>query len=166
MRLKDLSGAHEWIGAEALMRSLMVWRLSARKISASWRLVMRRVFEGGVGCCRGGIEERSIDIGVLDPFDETGRDAGGELSELSVAILVVECCPWRLSRLMRGFLERIVTKVVLIRLGLRRQVGNCCGFIYLRSVVEVWLLATCVHSTASLKSQLCFQATQTTAWRT
>jgi hypothetical protein len=94
---------------------------------------------------------RSIDIGVLDPFDETGRDVGGEVSELSVAILVVECCPWRLSRLMRGFLERIVTKVVLIRLDLRRQVGDCCSFIYLRSVVEVWLLATCVHSTASLK---------------
>jgi hypothetical protein len=93
---------------------------------------MRRVFEGGVGCCRGGIEVRSIDIGVLDPFDETGRDVGGEVSELSVAILVVECCPWRLSRLMRGFLERIVTKVVLIRLDLRRQVGDCCGFIYLR----------------------------------
>lgn len=93
MRLKDLRGAHEWIGAEALMRSLMVWRLSARKISASWRLVIRRVFEGGVGCCSGGREERSIDIGVLDPLDETGRDVGGEFSELSVAILVVECCP-------------------------------------------------------------------------
>jgi len=93
MRLKDLRGAHEWMGAEALMRSLMVWRLSARKISASWRLVIRRVFEGGVGCCSGGREERSIDIGVLDPLDETGRDVGGELSELSAAILVVECCP-------------------------------------------------------------------------
>lgn len=89
MRLKDLRGAHEWIGAEAFMRSLMVWRLSARNISESCRLVMRRVFEGGVGCCRGGIEERSIDIGVLDPFDETGRDVGGELSELSVVIVLV-----------------------------------------------------------------------------
>ena len=112
---------------------------------------MRRVFEGGVGCCRGGIEERSIDIGVLDPFDETGRDVGGEVSDLSVAILVVDCCPWRLSRLMRGFLERIVTKVVLVRLDLRRQVGDCCGFIYLRSVVEVWLLATCVHKHSLVK---------------
>jgi len=93
IRLKDLRGAHEWIGAEALMRSLMVCRLSARKISASWRLVIRRVFEGGVGCCRGGIEERSIDMGVLDPLDEAGREVGGELSALSVAILVVECCP-------------------------------------------------------------------------
>lgn len=90
MRLKDLRGAHEWIGAEAWMRSLMVWRLSARKISESWRLVMRRVFEGGVGCCRGGREERSIDIGVRDPFDETGREVGGEEGELSVVILVVD----------------------------------------------------------------------------
>jgi hypothetical protein len=52
-------------------------------------LVIRRVFEGGVGCCSGGREERSIDIGVLDPLDETGRDDGGELSELFVAILRV-----------------------------------------------------------------------------
>jgi len=48
---------------------------------------MRRVFEGGVGCCSGGIEERSNDIGVLDPLDETGRDVGGELSVLSAAIV-------------------------------------------------------------------------------
>lgn len=46
---KDLRGAQVWIGAEALMSSLMVWRLSARKISASWRLVIKSVFEGGVG---------------------------------------------------------------------------------------------------------------------
>jgi len=71
----------------------MVWRLSARKISASWRLVIRSVFEGGVGCCRGGREERSIDIGVLDPLDETGREEGGELSELSAAILEAVCGP-------------------------------------------------------------------------
>jgi len=89
MRRKDLRGAHECIGAEALTRSLIVWRLSARNISGSWRLVIRRVFEGGVGCCSGGREERSIDIGVLDPLDETGRDDGGELSELFVAILRV-----------------------------------------------------------------------------
>lgn len=74
------------------MRSLMVWRLSARKISGSWRLVTRRVFDGGVGCCRGGREERSIDIGVLDPLDETGRDVGGEEVLLSVAILMSKCC--------------------------------------------------------------------------
>ncbi len=40
-----------------------------------------RVFEGGVGCVRGGIEERSRERGVWVPFDAglaTG-DAGGEL---------------------------------------------------------------------------------------
>ncbi len=51
--------------------------------------MIRRVFEGGVGCCRGGREERSIDIGVLDPFDEVGRDDGGEVSEVSAIILEV-----------------------------------------------------------------------------
>ena len=57
----------------------MVWRLLARKISGSWRFVIRRVFEGGVGMLSGGSVERSIDIGVLDPI-EGGRDEGGELS--------------------------------------------------------------------------------------
>jgi hypothetical protein len=30
-----------------------------------------------------------MDIGVRDPFDETGRDVGGELSVVSVDILKV-----------------------------------------------------------------------------
>ena len=38
-----------------------------------------RVFDGGVGCTRGGIVERSIDIGVLDR-EEEGCDEVGELS--------------------------------------------------------------------------------------
>lgn len=79
MRRKERRGAHEWIGAEALMRSLMVWRLSARKISESWRFVMRRVLEGGVGMVRGGMVERSMDIGVRDSREE-GREERGELS--------------------------------------------------------------------------------------
>jgi len=77
---KDLSGAQEWIGAEASMSSLIVWRLSARNISGSCRFVMRRVFEGGVGWTRGGIVLKSIDIGLRDSLD-SGRDTGGELSE-------------------------------------------------------------------------------------
>lgn len=80
MRRKERRGAQEWIGAEALTRSLMVWRLSARKISGSWRLVIRSVFEGGVGIARGGIVERSMDIGVRDSLED-GRDDRGELSE-------------------------------------------------------------------------------------
>jgi hypothetical protein len=60
---------------------------------------MRRVFEGGVGSCRGGREERSIDIGVLDPFDETGRDVGGEVSVVSTDILGVLVLSWKQSRI-------------------------------------------------------------------
>ena len=139
MRLKDLRGAHEWIGAEALMRSLMVWRLSARKISASCRLVMRRVFEGGVGCCSGGIEERSNDIGVLDPLDETGRDVGGELSALSAAILggllslgTLETCGS-----CAGMGREVVAKVFCAGLELGRKMGDCCCFIYFLQVLEL-----------------------------
>jgi hypothetical protein len=80
MRRKDLSGAHEWMGAEELMRSLIVCKLSARKISVSCKFVMRRVFEGGVGCVRGGMVERSIESGVRDSL-EVGRDDCGELWE-------------------------------------------------------------------------------------
>jgi len=32
----------------------------------SLRLVIMRVFEGGVGCVYGGMEERSMESGVLD----------------------------------------------------------------------------------------------------
>lgn len=89
IRRNDLRGAQEWMGAEALTRSLMVWRLSARKISTSWRLVIMSVFDGGVGSCRGGRLERSMDIGVLDPLDDTGREDGGELW---VDMLQTGCC--------------------------------------------------------------------------
>lgn len=77
MRRKDLRGAQEWIGAEVLISSLMVWRLSARKTEGSWRLVIRSVLEGGVGICRGGMAERSMDIFALEARD-VGREEGGE----------------------------------------------------------------------------------------
>jgi len=80
IRRKDFSGAQECIGAEALTRSLMVWRLSGRKISGSERLVMRRVLEGGVGWTSGGMVLRSIDIFVLEER-EVGREDWGEDSE-------------------------------------------------------------------------------------
>jgi len=79
---KDLRGAHEWIGAEALIRSLMVWRLSARKISASERLVIKRVFEGGVGWIRGGRFERSMDILLFRDARDVGLDSGGDVGEV------------------------------------------------------------------------------------
>jgi hypothetical protein len=39
-----------------------------------------RVFEGGVGCTRGGILERSMLKGLA--LRETGRDSGGEVGEV------------------------------------------------------------------------------------
>lgn len=82
MRRKDLRGAHEWIGADVLMSSRMVWRLSARKTEGSCRLVMRSVLDGGVGICNGGIAERSIDIFALDARRDVGRDVGGDEREV------------------------------------------------------------------------------------
>ena len=49
MRRKDLRGAQECIGADEFMRSLMVWRLSGRNISRSFRFVIMSVLDGGVG---------------------------------------------------------------------------------------------------------------------
>jgi len=42
---------------------------------------MRRVLDGGVGICRGGIADRSIDIFALDARD-VGRDVGGDEREV------------------------------------------------------------------------------------
>jgi len=81
MRRKLLSGAHEWIGADELISSLMVWMLSARKISGSFKFVMRSVLDGGVGMARGGMLERSIDMFDLLSALEADRDDCVELSE-------------------------------------------------------------------------------------
>ena len=59
MRRKDLRGEKECRGAEALIRSRIWMREGAEKIVGSWRLVMRRVFDGGEGTISGGSEERS-----------------------------------------------------------------------------------------------------------
>jgi len=71
------------MGAVLEMRSRIVWRLSARKISSDMRFVMIRVLEGGVGCSSGGILERSS---VSDVFlDNRPVDARGLVS-CSIAI--------------------------------------------------------------------------------
>lgn len=63
--------------------------LSARKISGSFRLVMRSVFEGGVGATRGGTDERSMDILAFLDSREEGRDDCGEVSvDIMEAIIV------------------------------------------------------------------------------
>jgi len=69
------------MGALVLMSSRIVWRLSARKTIGSLRLVIISVFEGGVGCEYGGMEERSMESGVLD------RDVGLSCGELCVDIM-------------------------------------------------------------------------------
>jgi len=51
---------------------------SARKIRGSLRLVIRRVFEGGVGSWKAGMPDRSMDIGDRDL--DNGREEDGELS--------------------------------------------------------------------------------------
>lgn len=79
IREKDFKGAQEWIGAEVLMRSLIVWRLSGRKISASFRLVIRRVLEGGVGWVRGGRLVRSRDSDLWEPRREERELPVGEV---------------------------------------------------------------------------------------
>lgn len=88
IRRKLRKGAHEWMGADELMRSLMVWILSARNISGSFRLVMRRVFEGGVGIARGGIVDKSIDIFAFLDSRDAGRDDGGEVGEDNILLFV------------------------------------------------------------------------------
>lgn len=86
MRRKDLRGAQEWIGADVLMRSLMVWRLSARNISRSCKFVMSNVFDGGVGRASGGIVDKSNDSGVRD-LEEEGLDESGEFPGDMVELL-------------------------------------------------------------------------------
>jgi len=81
MRRKLLSGAHEWIGAEELINSLMVWMLSARNISGSFRFVMSSVLDGGVGMESAGRVDRSIDMFDLLSALEAERDDCAELSE-------------------------------------------------------------------------------------
>lgn len=81
MRRKLLNGAHEWIGADELIRSLIVWMLSARKISGSFKFVIRRVFVGGCGNTRGGMLERSMFMAAFLEAREVERDDDAELSE-------------------------------------------------------------------------------------
>lgn len=76
--------------AWSLMAVWMDWRFAEVKISGLLRLVMRRVLEGGVGCCRGGRSERSSDMFGECRFDGVGgewADEGGV--ETSIAIVAM-----------------------------------------------------------------------------
>lgn len=65
------------MGAEELISSLIVCRLSGLNISRSFRFVIIRVLDGGVGCWRGGTAEISRLRGVRvreDAREDSGLD--------------------------------------------------------------------------------------------
>jgi hypothetical protein len=73
---KDLRGDQETRRAELPIMLRKPWRWSGRKISASLRLVMRRVFVGGDGAMSGGMEERSNDRFDLDDLFDDVQELG------------------------------------------------------------------------------------------
>lgn len=81
MRRKDGRGENEFSGAVAVMWALMESRELGWKSERSLRSVIRRVFDGGDGCCSGGT---SIDSGVPRRAPERG--------ELVPDILIVSVC--------------------------------------------------------------------------
>jgi hypothetical protein len=79
MRRKDLSGEKEWMATMLERCVRIVAREAGWNIARSSRLVIRRVFDGGAGVERGGMEERSIESGVRgDRGDRVGDDEVGE----------------------------------------------------------------------------------------
>lgn len=83
------------------MRSLMVWRLSGRNISRSFRFVIMRVLDGGVGCWRAGTAEISRLRGVRERED--AREDSGVDWVVMVLVVKVLC-------------YSVVREVVLVRL--------------------------------------------------
>lgn len=81
MRRKDGRGENEFSGAVAVMWALIESRELGWKSERSFRSVIRRVFDGGDGCCSGGT---SIDSGVPRRAPERG--------ELVPDILTVSVC--------------------------------------------------------------------------
>lgn len=66
MRCIDFSGEKEFSGAIELMCTRIVASEAGWKIFESSRRVIRRVLDGGAGCCNGGMLDRSIDNGERD----------------------------------------------------------------------------------------------------
>lgn len=87
MRRKDLSGAKAWIGAVMAISPRIRSKLSGRKMSVLFRPVKRRVFDGGVGCVKGGKLERSRVRPDLREADEDDREGRGESSMMCVAVV-------------------------------------------------------------------------------
>jgi hypothetical protein len=102
-------------GAVLDISSRIVCKLSGRKTCRSFRLVISRVFVGGVGCVRGGRLDRSSDSDDLDearrsnmglPGDsgedgEDGEDVPDMIASVRISFLV-----------LRHLLSRVVGGVV------------------------------------------------------
>ena len=63
--------------------------------------MIKRVFEGGVGMLRGGIVERSIDIGVRDPLED-GREDRGEVFSDDILLCICSDVENMMSRVSSG----------------------------------------------------------------
>lgn len=82
MRRNDFNGDHVYIGAVLSISSRIVCRLSGRKISKSFRLVIRRVLVGGVGCVSGGMLDRSKLREDLEEPRRSKRGRSGDEGEV------------------------------------------------------------------------------------
>jgi hypothetical protein len=108
-------------------------------------LVIRRVFEGGVGIDRGGMLERSIDIGVRDPRED-GREERGEFSD---------------DILIFGSLDResLGDSVVVLE---RRRGESCLALFFLdKQVCVYYSIATRSCATKPKASEQTFYPTRT-----
>lgn len=106
MRRKDLRGAQVWMGAVLLINSLIVCRLSGRKMDRSLRLVMRRVFDGGVGCCSGGMLERSRLRDFFENLEEALEVREGTCGLMSSDVEAILCFGVCVCLVMQKLSER------------------------------------------------------------
>ena len=97
MRRNDLRGDQAKIGAVWLIRSRMVWRLSAEKTSSELMLVKISVLEGGVGWLRAGrlVRSRLREEFFLEERPVEGREGEvGARSGDSWSCCSLCCCCW------------------------------------------------------------------------
>lgn len=107
MRRREGSGEKELRGATAVILARMASREGGWKRVRSWRLVIRRVFVGGVGWERGGRLERSRDRVGREEVEEVHErfalkegnsiisfDFGVVVVVVIIEVVVVEVVVW------------------------------------------------------------------------
>lgn len=90
----DFSGENELSGAIEVMCARIVAMEAGWKILGSSSLVMRRVLDGGAGCCSGGMLDRSIDKGDRERFCDKGGEGVDGLAERG-GDAEARLCVWR-----------------------------------------------------------------------